>query len=179
MQRDASKRSPKMGRHHVLARTRPFGTVRLGKLLRISMAVPIAVFVLDIFASHDTTAGQEPNRRASSSLAPAVGTHETVANLEELPPAGNALGLPRQVALSDSAPPTRASFMANWAPVKDAVGYRLDVSTSPRFDSFVDGYGDLDVGGATGRAVTAWLKAHHIIIGRAPTVQVKSAQNRM
>ena len=33
-------------------------------------------------------------------------------------------------------------------------GYLLDVSTSSSFDSFVDGYHDLDVGNVTGRVVT-------------------------
>ena len=51
-------------------------------------------------------------------------------------------------------PPTRSSFMANWQPVSGANGYLLDVSTSNRFDSYVDGYHDLDVGDATGRVVT-------------------------
>jgi FG-GAP-like repeat len=51
-------------------------------------------------------------------------------------------------------PPTRSSFMATWPSVTGAKGYLLDVSTSSSFDSFVDGYHDLDVGDATGRVVT-------------------------
>src|SRR5258708_5091798 len=51
-------------------------------------------------------------------------------------------------------PPTRSSFMATWPGVTGAKGYLLDVSTSSSFDSFVDGYHDLDVGDATGRVVT-------------------------
>jgi hypothetical protein len=50
--------------------------------------------------------------------------------------------------------PTRSSFMASWQPVTGAKGYLLDVSTSSAFDSFVDGYHDLDVGDVTGRVVT-------------------------
>ncbi len=50
-------------------------------------------------------------------------------------------------------PPTRSSFMAMWPRVAGAKGYLLDVSTSSSFDSFVDGYHDLDVGAATGRVV--------------------------
>ena len=38
--------------------------------------------------------------------------------------------------------------------VTGAKGYLLDVSTSSSFDSFVDGYHDLDVGDVTGRVVT-------------------------
>ena len=44
--------------------------------------------------------------------------------------------------------------MATWEPVSGATGYMLDVSTSSGFDSYVDGYHDLDVGDATGRVVT-------------------------
>ena len=44
--------------------------------------------------------------------------------------------------------------MATSEPVSGAKGYLLDVSTSSAFDSFVDGYHDLDVGDATGRVVT-------------------------
>src|SRR6267142_3162459 len=51
-------------------------------------------------------------------------------------------------------PPTRSSFMAMWPSVTGAKGYLLDVSASSSFDSFVDGYHNLDVGDATGRAVT-------------------------
>ena len=51
-------------------------------------------------------------------------------------------------------PPTRSSFMATWPSVPGAKGYLLDVSASRSFDSFVDGYHDLDVGDVTGRVVT-------------------------
>jgi len=44
--------------------------------------------------------------------------------------------------------------MASWQPVSGANGYLLDVSASNTFDSYVDGYHDLDVGDATGRVVT-------------------------
>ncbi len=44
--------------------------------------------------------------------------------------------------------------MATWLGVSRAKGYLLDVSTSSSFNSFVDGYHDLDVGNVTGRVVT-------------------------
>ena len=50
--------------------------------------------------------------------------------------------------------PTRSSFMANWESMSGATGYRLDVSTSPSFNSFVSGYGNLDVGNITSRIVS-------------------------
>jgi hypothetical protein len=49
--------------------------------------------------------------------------------------------------------PTRSSFLAKWEPVSDATGYRLDVSTSPSFDSYVSSYHDLDLGNATSYVV--------------------------
>ena len=45
------------------------------------------------------------------------------------------------------------SFRANWRSVSGATGYRLDVSTSPSFNSYVTGYHNLNVGNATRRGV--------------------------
>jgi len=50
--------------------------------------------------------------------------------------------------------PTRSSFLAKWQPVDGATGYRLDVSTSPSFDSFVSNYHDVDVGISTSQLVS-------------------------
>ncbi len=49
--------------------------------------------------------------------------------------------------------PTRSSFLANWAPIDGANGYRLDVSTSPSFDTHASGYQSLNVGNVTSRIV--------------------------
>ena len=49
--------------------------------------------------------------------------------------------------------PTRSSFLAKWEPVKGATGYRLDVSTTPSFDSCVSTYRDLDVGNVSSHIV--------------------------
>ena len=49
--------------------------------------------------------------------------------------------------------PTRSSFLAKWQAVKEATGYRLDVSTRPSFDSYVN-YRDLDLGNVTSHVVT-------------------------
>jgi hypothetical protein len=66
-------------------------------------------------------------------------------NTNEFPSEGETVSPP---------PPTRSSFMAVWSSVAGAKGYLLEVSTSSSFDSFVDGFHDLDVGDATGRVVT-------------------------
>ena len=47
---------------------------------------------------------------------------------------------------------TASSFTANWMGVSGATGYRLDVSTSSSFGSFV--VANLDVGNVTSRNVT-------------------------
>jgi hypothetical protein len=46
------------------------------------------------------------------------------------------------------------SFTANWRSVSGATGYRLDVSTSSSFNSYVTGYQNLNVGNVTRRSVT-------------------------
>lgn len=49
---------------------------------------------------------------------------------------------------------TSSTFFARWANVSAATGYRFDVSQEESFNSYVDGYRDLDVGNMTGRVVT-------------------------
>ena len=49
---------------------------------------------------------------------------------------------------------TQTTFTANWNPSTTATGYRLDVSTSNTFSSFVSGYNDLDVTNVTSFGVT-------------------------
>ena len=55
--------------------------------------------------------------------------------------------------------PTRGSFLAKWQPVKGATGYRLDVSTTPSFDSCVSTYRNLDVGNVTNHIVAGLNRA--------------------
>lgn len=49
---------------------------------------------------------------------------------------------------------TASSFTANWSTVSGATGYRLDVSTSSNFATYVPGYQNLDVGNVTSQSVT-------------------------
>ena len=49
---------------------------------------------------------------------------------------------------------TASSFTANWVGVIGANGYRLDVSTSNSFSTYLRGYQDLDVGNVTSYTVT-------------------------
>jgi phosphodiesterase/alkaline phosphatase D-like protein len=49
---------------------------------------------------------------------------------------------------------TFSSFAANWSRVRRAIDYRLDVSTSNNFTTYVPGYQDLNVGSVTAFPVT-------------------------
>ncbi|MGE5208690.1 MAG: fibronectin type III domain-containing protein, partial [Alphaproteobacteria bacterium] len=49
---------------------------------------------------------------------------------------------------------TAGSFTANWHTVTGATGYRLDVSNSNSFVTYVPGYQNVDVGNVTSRSVT-------------------------
>src|SRR4051794_25846575 len=50
--------------------------------------------------------------------------------------------------------PSGSVFTANWNASAGAAGYRLDVSASSSFATFVSGYQNLDVGNVSSRAVT-------------------------
>ena len=100
------------------------------------------------------TAGAEANRFQAG-----AGVHQT--RTQSL----NSLQFPKQTELpqetepASSPPPTRSSFMATWLRASSPKRYLLDVSTSSSFTSYVEGYHDLDVGSATGRAVTDLTRA--------------------
>ena len=85
-----------------------------------------------------------------------AGVHETHAQPGNSFPYNNELFVePEQ----ESPPkPTRTTFMATWLRVTGAAGYLLDVSVSSSFNSFVDGFHDLDVGDVNGRVVTGLSK---------------------
>ena len=54
---------------------------------------------------------------------------------------------------------TANSLTARWSSVTGATGYRLDVSTTKSFSSYLPGYENLDVGNVTSWSVTG-LSAH-------------------
>ena len=101
-----------------------------------------------------------PERNDIPSASPAfeagTGTHETRAESQTALEFPNVGEIPAQAetGLSQGPAPTRSGFMASWDSVSGAIGYRLDVSTSSSFSSYVNGYRDLDVGNVTGRIVT-------------------------
>jgi hypothetical protein len=85
-------------------------------------------------------------------FSPAAGKHTGRAGVESIPSNYAIQGQATEEPVASA--PTRTSFIANWARVGEAKGYRLDVSTDPAFRTFLTGYQDLDVGGANGRAIT-------------------------
>src|SRR6266576_4897150 len=114
------------------------------------------VLGLAAFGGDTSLPGQNDIPSASPAFEASAGTHETRTQSQtalEFPnvgetPAQAEIGLPQGPVA------TRSSFMASWGSVSGAIGYRLDVSTSSSFSSYVDAYHDLDVGNATGRVVT-------------------------
>jgi hypothetical protein len=71
------------------------------------------------------------------------------------PPTPTAISAPPAApkALNDTNE-TANSFTANWTSVSGATSYRLDVSTSSTFGTFVSGYHDLNVGNVTSKVVS-------------------------
>ena len=82
-----------------------------------------------------------------------IRTHESLTKTQTMPGFPEMAETPAQAEF-EVPTPTRSTFMARWESVPGATGYLLDVSTSNSFNSYVEGYNDLDVGSATGRAVT-------------------------
>jgi hypothetical protein len=89
----------------------------------------------------------------ASRFKPGAATHKTQAESEDLLQVPNLSELASDTE-AISSPPTRSSFMASWDDVTGPNGYLLDVSTSDSFNSYVEGYHQLDVGKVTGRLVT-------------------------
>ncbi len=114
------------------------------------------VLGLAAFGSDTSLPGRNDIPSASPAFETGTRTHETHAESQtalEFPnvgeiPAQTETGLPQGPA------PTRSGFMASWDSASGAIGYRLDVSMSSSFSSYVNGYRDLDVGNVTGRVVT-------------------------
>ena len=123
------------------------------RLLRKASALVYVALALGGVAGDCNLSGQTRALTASP-FEVGAGLHETRAlwqNSLQLP---NASEVAPENEIVPPSPPTRSSFMATWSNVTGAKGYLLDVSTSRSFNSFVDGYHDLDIGDAMGRVVT-------------------------
>jgi hypothetical protein len=139
---------------------RRLGEDRLGRVVRLAASILFAAgFALGIFAvGADTISpSQNHNSGALPEFPANAGTHVTPADLESAFNFQNGKEIPAQTEVGSPqmpAPATRSAFMASWSNVSGAIGYRLDVSTSNSFSSYVNGYHDLDVGNITGQVVT-------------------------
>jgi len=93
---------------------------------------------------------------ASPVFEAAAGAHGTRMESQTALEFPNAGEIPAQAetGLPQGPAPTRSSFIASWQSIDGATGYRLDVSTTSSFNSYVNGYHDLNVGNVTGWAVT-------------------------
>jgi hypothetical protein len=112
------------------------------------MAVGLAALGTNISWS-----GQNDETSPSSLFAVDSETHKASVDLQALLEVSSASQIPLQTEV-EIPPPTRSSFMASWAAISGATGYRLDVATNDSFSNYVEGYHDLDVGNVTGRVVT-------------------------
>src|SRR4051812_25786561 len=120
----------------------------------------ISTFAVALLLSCRPGVGQTIQKRGDD---PLVTTHRSTGSRNLGKP--NTQAIAREMANSlagdfekPAMAPTRSSFLAKWKPVSGATGYRLDVSTSPSFDSYVNGFRDVDVGTAMSHVVTG-LKA--------------------
>jgi Fibronectin type III domain len=122
-----------------------------------SVAVPVALYAFGVFPAASAFAqAVSQNENPGMSDIFQAGASEHIARTGAAPS-----GLPIDsiyrsgVALPPVVmAPTRSSFLANWNIVSGVTGYRLDVSTSGSFNSYVSGYQDLDVGNVTSRIVS-------------------------
>src|SRR6516162_8749003 len=120
---------------------------------RKASALIYVAFALGGVAGDRNLSGQT-RALAASPFEVGAGLHETRARWQNSLQLPNANKVAPEKEIVPFPPPTRSSFMATWQSVSSAKGYMLDVSTSSSFNSFVDGYHDLDVGDAAGRLVT-------------------------
>jgi len=120
-----------------------------------SVAVPVALYafrVSPVASAVAQAASQNQDPGTSSVFKAMAGKHVSWAREE----VGSIYShrLVEEAVPSVAMASTRSSFLASWNSVSGATGYRLDVSISSSFSSYVSGYQDLDVGNATNRIVS-------------------------
>ena len=135
----------------------------LAAWLLFSIAVPVVLHAFGVFpaasafaqaviqnqdpAVFQARAGEHSAQRGAAPAGQAIDSIDPQASDEDMARSGVVLS---PVVMA----PTRSSFLANWNIIGEATGYRLDVSTSGSFNSYVSGYQDLDVGNMTSRIVS-------------------------
>jgi len=127
---------------------------------RIIARLTAALVCAGVLLPGETAFAQNQEKSAShSTLRFQVGKHFSRGTLESGEPDAEAIAHETADALAGRIEqpvmtPTRSSFLARWQAVEGASGYRLDVSTSPWFDSYVSSYRDLDIGNVSNFVVT-------------------------
>jgi len=125
------------------------------------ISLPSAFWVLVVIGTFPDTsllaqaAGQNQNAGMPAVYKARVGEHSTRGepNLSSVEPGATYSQSLEEVPSVAAMAPTRSSFMATWEPVSGATGYRVDISTSSSFTSYVSGYQDLNVGNVTSRII--------------------------
>ena len=139
---------------HKLGENRRNRVVRLAASILFATGLTLGIFAV---GADTISLSQNHNSGALPEFPANAGTHVTPADLESALNFQNGKEISGQTEIGPPQIPvsaTRSSFMASWSSVSGATGYRLDVSTSNSFSSYVNGYHDLDVGNMTGRVVT-------------------------
>jgi hypothetical protein len=118
-------------------------------------AVGIVVALAALGGDTNST-GPDDIPAASPAFEAAAGAHGTRMDPQRALELPNVSEIPAQAEVDSlQVPaPTRGGFTADWDSVNSATGYRLDVSTSSSFSSYVNGYQNLDVGNVTRCVVT-------------------------
>ena len=114
------------------------------------------IVALAALGSDTSLTGRDRIPTALPAFEAAAGAHGTRIEPQMAAELPNVSQIPVQAAIDSlQVPaPTRSTFTANWGSVNGATGYRLDVSTSSSFSTFVNGYDNLDVGNVTQWVVT-------------------------
>jgi hypothetical protein len=110
-----------------------------------------------VLLGNELSAAQKTEASGDESVAlpgPLVGVHGSTGRLDPREANIQAIARERTDALAGRIDepvmtPTRSSFLAKWPAVAGATNYRLDVSTTPSFDSYVTGYRDRDIANGT------------------------------
>ncbi len=123
----------------------------------------IRVLINNSLASYSRVTEIEAyNAGANPTPTPTPTATATVTSTATATPTATATATPTATATATPAAPRAAgasnvtanSFTARWQSVSGATGYRLDVSVSSTFVSYVPGYQNLDVGNVTSQNVT-------------------------
>src|SRR5438874_7016832 len=139
---------------HRPARDTVSPVIRLAVLIVLAAGLALGIVAVGADTNSPT---QNQNSAGLPVLQMSAGTHVTSADSESALNFQSGMEIPAQTEVGPPqmpAPATRSGFMASWQSVNGATGYRLDVSTSNAFSSYLNGYQDLDVGNVTGQVVT-------------------------